>query len=170
MHNIMATYCFSIPHAHIVKPGVECSEENQNSVTVVITDPPLFLRREEFNVALELADRFRVTCTPLAAEKKNSGRYKNQVFDRDTATTTHQIELAGLRPDTDYKVDCEMDCYGSSGDVLKNRAMFTSAKASCKSFYLNSMHAMCCDGCIFNGKKVYTCIYVVYGNKHMHYR
>jgi hypothetical protein len=132
-------YHYTTPTEDEMKPGVECSEENQNSVTVVITDPPLFLRREEFNVALELADRFRVTCTPLAAEKKNSGRYKNQVFDRDTATTTHQIELAGLRPDTDYKVDCEMDCL-SSGDVSKNGAIFTSAKASwlqrcCSSVY-----------------------------------
>ena len=100
---------------HLVKPHIECYDEKQDSVTVRITDPPLFLKKEESHVAL--TDQFRLRRTPMA-EEKNSGRYTNHIFDRDQ-TSTHEQTLTGLRA-------------GSSGDILKATAEFTSVKASCK--------------------------------------
>ena len=118
-----------------MKPDIECPEVEQNSVTVTVSDPPLFQNHSGGNRGINLMDSFRIRRTPVGDEE-NIGRYKNHTIQRNSvhASTscpaTYRVKLAGNIPGKQYRVKVEMDC--SSGDTLTVEKEFTSAKPSCK--------------------------------------
>ena len=101
----------------------------RNSVTVAVSDPPLFQNHSVEHINLQ--EIFRVRRTPVDDEK-NIGRYKNHTIQRVHAQTNrpslHRVKLAGNIPGIQYRVKVEMDC--SSGDTLTNETEFTSAQPS----------------------------------------
>lgn len=124
-----------------MKPIVEIPKEPiSNSVTLNVSDPPVFRKQKEFRAdSIELEKSFRVRRSQVGDEK-NSGRYENHTILRDKLnpdpTQPHEIKLAGLQANTKYKVDCEMSC--SSRDVLSCQKEFDSEPS--RTFSINYMY------------------------------
>ena len=85
------------------------SEIERNSVTVKVSDPPIFQRQSD----VSLNDSFRLRRIPVDNEAA-IGRY---TITRSATATFHEITLSGNVPGKTYLVKCEMDC--TSGDILK---------------------------------------------------
>jgi hypothetical protein len=121
---------YTTPTEMDMKPQIECSEVERSSMTVTISDPPLFQNHSVERI--HLRDSFRVRRTPIGDEE-NIGRYENHTIQRVGAETdtpaTYRVKLAGNIPGVRYRVKVEMDC--SSGDTLTNETEFTSVKPSC---------------------------------------
>ena len=123
----MLPFLFTIS---LVKPQIQCHQQNGHSVVVRISAPSVFERKEEFHIANIHLKTVRIGRTPALL---CDDWPKIKVWDSESGEEeqlTQEITFAGHIPGKQYRVNCEI-MYDSE-DVLSNEASFTSPEPHCK--------------------------------------
>ena len=120
-------------YLYTVKQVITCDESKHSTFLVTVSCPPVIQQfPNDNNIQLERVKVWRVPCG-VDSEDKSFERCeisnKNELKE-----PTQTVKLAGSIPGKDYNIICKMEY--TTGDVLKNETLFSSAKPQCTSHFV----------------------------------
>ena len=111
-----------------VKPTIVSSQVKRNSVTVTVTDPPIFQPQSGLSAdGIQLENTYELSCTPDEGNSPLEFR-----IERESGSIHHQGTISGIIPGCGYRVECKIRTTSNLEDLCKGETTFTATNPHCK--------------------------------------
>jgi hypothetical protein len=94
----------------LVKPTIECFRQRENSVTVSVSVPSVFQRKEEYHITNIDLQKVHIVRRTAVGNNNDCKRFK--VWDSaeggEDIPVSRQVVVDGIIPGKHYRVECEV--------------------------------------------------------------